>query len=120
MSNRGGRREGAGGKPSWNHGKTKPIRVPIDLADRIIAIARVLDDGGMPLSTGPSRVIDLSGISVRHSRDGAVIKLSDLADAGYQLKPDGLMQLACRESNRQDFELEELLYLAQELVNERD
>ena len=120
MSNRGGRREGAGGKPSWNHGKTKPIRVPIDLADRIIEIARVLDDGGMPLSTVPSRVIDLSGISVRHSRDGAVIKLSALADAGYQLKPDGLMQLACRESSGQDSELEELLYLAQELVNERD
>ncbi len=120
MSNRGGRREGAGGKPSWNHGKTKPIRVPIDLADRIIEIARVLDCEGVPLSMAPSRVVDLSGISVRQSRDGAVIRLSDLADAGYQLKPDGLMQLACRESNGQDFGLEELLNLAQELVNERD
>ena len=37
---RGGRREGAGGRFKWNHGKTKTIRVPIELADEILEYAQ--------------------------------------------------------------------------------
>ena len=39
----GGYREGAGGKPTWKHGKTTNIRVPIALKEKILKIARQLD-----------------------------------------------------------------------------
>lgn len=85
---RGGRREGSGGKPSWNNGRTKPVRVPIALADRILEIARVLDDEGDPGSL--SKVIDLTGVAIRHSPQGPVVRLSDLLRVGYRIKPERL------------------------------
>jgi hypothetical protein len=97
---RGGHREGAGGKPSWAHGKTKVIRVPEALAEKILEIARILD-GGMSLievteskneSVTGSKVIDLSGISIRAFRDGPGIYLADLIAAGYEIQPEKLAQ----------------------------
>lgn len=32
-------------KPTWKHGATKTIRVPIALADRVLSIAKALDEG---------------------------------------------------------------------------
>jgi hypothetical protein len=118
MSNRGGKREGSGGKPSWNYGKTKPVRVPVALAEKIVEIARILDRDGGDFSVTASKTIDLTGVAVRQSRNGAVVKLSDLVRMGYEIKPDGLMQLASRDPHKEDFELEELLRLAEEKVNE--
>ena len=42
---RGGKRPGAGVKPTWKHGKTKTIRVPVALAEQILEFARKLDIG---------------------------------------------------------------------------
>jgi hypothetical protein len=100
---RGGRREGAGGKPTWNYGKTKPVRVPEALAEKVLEIARIIDEGGDPSS---SRVIDLSGVAVLQSKYGPVVRLSDLLRVGYRIKPDRLarnlkVQLA-RESGIED------------------
>ena len=41
---RGGRRSTTW-KPTWKHGKTRTIRVPIVLADSILNLARTLDEG---------------------------------------------------------------------------
>ncbi|MDJ0727192.1 MAG: hypothetical protein QNJ38_18995 [Prochloraceae cyanobacterium] len=41
---RGGRRSTTW-KPTWKHGKTRTIRVPIVLADSILDLARILDEG---------------------------------------------------------------------------
>ncbi len=41
---RGGRRSTTW-KPTWKHGKTRTIRVPIVLADSILNLARILDEG---------------------------------------------------------------------------
>lgn len=41
---RGGRRE-TSYKPAWKHGKTQTIRVPIDLAEEILAFAKERDEG---------------------------------------------------------------------------
>jgi len=41
---RGGRRSTTW-KPTWNHGKTRTIRVPIVLAESILNLARILDEG---------------------------------------------------------------------------
>lgn len=118
MSNRGGRREGAGGKPSWRHGKTKPVRVPVALADKILEIARILDQGDLEGSSGDVEVIDLTRVPISYSRLGPVVRLSDLIDAGYRLKPDRLMNLAPFKPSRSQLELEDLLLLAEERLNE--
>lgn len=97
---RGGRRSGAGGKPTWRHGKTKTIRVPDVLAEKILQIARVLDEQGFKgsetvLSGEPetgSKVIDLSGIAIHSHKNGPSIYLADLLRAGYEVKPDRLVR----------------------------
>jgi hypothetical protein len=104
---RGGRREGAGGKPAWNKGKTKVIRVPEALADKILEIARILDaDSPMNGVTSSdndavtdSKVIDLSGITVRAFSHGPGIYLVDLIKAGYEIKPEALALTVKRRSN---------------------
>lgn len=43
MSSRGGARQGAGRKSEWSSGKTTAIRVPEELADELMMIAKKLD-----------------------------------------------------------------------------
>lgn len=102
---RGGRREGAGGKPTWNAGKTKPVRVPEALAEKILEIARIIDEGRDPSSAD---VIDLTGIAVLQSKYGPVIRLSDLIRVGYRIKPDSLVRNLKVQLTR-DSEIEDLL-----------
>lgn len=98
---RGGRREGAGGRPAWNYGKTKPVRVPIALADKILEIAKILDEGKFEDSdkleeieelVTASKVIDLTGIAILYSKDGPVVRLADLVRVGYQIRPERLVR----------------------------
>ena len=44
-SNWGGYRKGAGQKPKWNSGETKPIRLPVKLHQQVTEFARLLDSG---------------------------------------------------------------------------
>ena len=98
---RGGRREGSGGRPSWNYGKTKPVRVPIALADKILEIAKILDEGkfedsdkleGVGELVTASKVIDLTGIAILYSKDGPVVRLADLIRVGYEIRPERLVR----------------------------
>ncbi len=41
----GGRREGAGRKPSWKSGPCKPVKLPVALVDEVMKYARRLDAG---------------------------------------------------------------------------
>lgn len=100
---RGGKRIGAGGKFKWNHGKTKVVRVPESIAEKVLEYARAIDLSPLPSSvTQPknpcyddvtkSKVIDLSGVVIRsHSNQPAVL-LADLINAGYKITPERLMQ----------------------------
>lgn len=106
MATRGGRREGAGGKPAWKHGATKPIRIPIALADEVLRITRILDEGKFEDSDNlhafaglvtDSKVIDLTGIAVRATKDGPAVYLADLLRAGYTIKPDQVVKNLRRE-----------------------
>jgi len=47
-----GARPGAGGGTRWKHGKTKLVRLPVALLDKILEVARYMDqnDGNLPLS----------------------------------------------------------------------
>lgn len=92
---RGGRREGSGSKPTWKHGKTKTVRVPEALADKILGIAKVLDDGDSVDTenwndNAESKVIDLTGVAIHSHTQGAAIYLADLVRIGYTIKPEKL------------------------------
>ena len=97
---RGGYREGAGGKSSWKHGKTKVIRVPEVLADKVIDYARKLDRGEIKeekikslVSIEALKVIDLGGVSLRAINGQMGVMLSDLVKKGYRITPDRLQQI---------------------------
>lgn len=92
MTTRGGKREGAGGKPTWRYGKTKPVRVPVALAEKILEIARVLDEEGLESPVTSSKVIDLTGIAIYSSKDGPVVRLADLLRMGYEIQPERLVR----------------------------
>jgi hypothetical protein len=94
---RGGRREGAGSKPAWKHGKTKTVRVPEVLADKILEIAKVLDDSESTnledMDSSPdAKVIDLTGVAIHAHTHGAFVYLSDLIRIGYTIKPERLVR----------------------------
>lgn len=98
---RGGRRSGAGGKPTWRHGRTKTIRVPDALSEKILQIARILDEegslelssnGGNATTETGSKVLDLSGIAIHAGQNGPSVYLADLLRAGYQIKPERLVR----------------------------
>jgi hypothetical protein len=44
-SNRGGYRPGSGNKYKWRHGETKPVRIPISIADEVVELAKAIDLG---------------------------------------------------------------------------
>ena len=103
---RGGYREGAGGKPSWKHGKTKPVRIPIALEEKVLEIARILDEEGLPESS--VQVLDLTGIAVMTSKYGPVIRLADLIRAGYRIKPERLVR-GLKASTDESSELDDVV-----------
>jgi hypothetical protein len=84
---RGGKREGAGGKPTWKSGKTKTIRVPAVLAEEILRMARELDETGVIERDTESKVLDLSEIIVPEIRGKRFVFLSDLVRLGYEIHP---------------------------------
>ena len=92
MTTRGGKREGSGGKPTWRYGKTKPVRVPVALAEKILEIARVLDEEGLESPVTSSKVIDLTGIAIYSSKDGPTVRLADLLRMGYEIQPERLVR----------------------------
>jgi hypothetical protein len=48
----GGARPGAGGGCRWKHGRTKLVRLPVALVDKILEVARYMDqnEGRLPSS----------------------------------------------------------------------
>jgi hypothetical protein len=84
---RGGKREGAGGKPTWKNGKTKTIRVPIAIAEEVLKLAKELDEKGVIERDTESKVLDLSGIIVPEIRGKRFVFLSDLLMSGYEIYP---------------------------------
>jgi hypothetical protein len=89
---RGGYRVGAGGKPTWKHGKTKTIRVPTALADEVLRFARDLDEEGITERVTESKVLDLSGLVIPEIRGRRFVFLSDLLRAGYKIEPLKLVE----------------------------
>ena len=87
---RGGRRPGAGSKPKWLHGKTKTIRVPEVLADRVLQVARMLDERRVIDDVTQSKYINLSGVPIRTVRGKPAVFLEDLIRLGFVIRPAAL------------------------------
>jgi hypothetical protein len=51
----GGARPGTGGGCRWKHGRTKLVRLPVALVDKILEVARYMDqnEGRLPSSAPP-------------------------------------------------------------------
>ena len=84
---RGGYREGSGSKPKWIHGKTAVIRVPEVLAEEILRLAQMLDEGKTIDDVTKSKYLDLSGISIRLVDGRPAIFLEDLLKANFKIRP---------------------------------
>lgn len=84
---RGGKRPGAGVKPTWKNGRTKTIRVPIAIAEDVLKLARELDDKGFIEHGTESKVLDLSEITIPEIRGKRFVFLSDLLMSGYEIYP---------------------------------
>lgn len=95
---RGGYRENAGRKSKWRSGKTKMIRVPIQIADQLLEIAQKLDQGVSIENESISNDIDLTGVSLVNLNGKKAVALVDLLKAGYEIYP-----LSLASSVRQEF-----------------
>lgn len=84
---RGGKRAGAGRSFSWIHGKTKVIRVPESLAERVLEVTRLLDEGRTVEDVTKSKYIDLSGAPLYQIEGQPAIVLKDLLNLGFKIRP---------------------------------
>lgn len=94
---RGGKREGAGAKPKWKHGKTTSIRVPEVLVEDVLKAARRLDEGESLEFDTNSKVIDFSRVLVGEFRGKRFVFLEKLMRAGYEILPLTLAENVRRE-----------------------
>jgi hypothetical protein len=94
---RGGRRENAGGKSRWIHGKTKTIRVPESLAEKILTVARMIDEGRVVDDVTKSKYIDLTGVSVQILNGDPVVYIDDLVKTGFTVRPFALIDKVLKQ-----------------------
>jgi hypothetical protein len=62
----GGARPGAGGGCRWKHGRTKLVRLPVALVDKILEVARDMDqnEGRLPSSASVVMIPDYTAQSL--------------------------------------------------------
>ena len=98
---RGGARPGSGSKPKWIHGKTKTIRVPESLADRILELAKMLDEGRRVDDVTKSKYVDLSGVRLVQLRNKPAVLLEDLLRVGFKVRPLALVDSLRKQMDRE-------------------
>ena len=113
---RGGYRPGSGGKFKWKHGKTKVVRLPEALVEQVMELAIALDRG-LSLATVTSssmleseidgvtlsKIIDLSGVSIRSLDGEPVVYIVDLLNLGYQIEPEALAKSASLKKRKESY-----------------
>lgn len=87
---RGGKREGAGRKSSWKHKETQLIRVPRELASKILQYAHELDEKEFALREAAPRNSSLHQMSLLAGQYSLQASSEDV------VRPMTLTQLACR------------------------
>ena len=89
---RGGARANAGAKSKWNNSETKTIRVPANLADKILDYAKKLDSEELLENGTNSKIVNLSNMSVRFYANKPIIYLEEFLKAGYEIVPKALSE----------------------------
>ena len=116
---KGGVRKNAGARSKWKQGKTKMIRVPEVLADKILQYAHDLDEGAIidteaesknnynlvceSESKSESKILDLSKVSVGTLNSRTFVFLDNLIKSGFLLKPDILNDRVLTEIYKSGF-----------------
>lgn len=98
---RGGYREGAGGKSKWVRGKTTVIRVPEALAEEILRLAKLLDEGKSVDDVTKSKYLDLSKVSIRYISGKPAIFVEDLLKANFKVRPIELVDKLRKQIDKQ-------------------
>jgi len=96
----GGKRPGSGRKSEWIRGKTTVIRVPEVLADEVLRLAHLLDEGKSVDDVTKSRYLDLLDISVRQLQGRSFVFLDELLKAGFKIRPLELVDKVRRDMDR--------------------
>lgn len=97
---RGGARLNAGAKSKWNNCETKTIRVPKNLADKILDYAQKLDREETIENETNSKIINLSNMSIRSHAEKPFIYLEEFLKVGYEIKPLPLSMRVRNSMNR--------------------
>lgn len=97
---RGGYRKGAGGKSKWIRGKTMVIRVPQVLAEEVLRVTKLLDEGKSVDDVTKSKYLDLSSISIRYVSGKPAIFVEDLLKANFKIRPIGLVDQLRKQIDR--------------------
>mgnify|MGYP006902137240 CR=1 FL=1 len=97
---RGGSRPGSGSKPKWIRGKTTVIRVPEALAEEVLRLAHLLDEGKSVDDVTKSKYLDLSDVPIRRWNEEPVVFVKDLLKAGLKIRPLKLIDQLRRELDR--------------------
>lgn len=97
---RGGFRLNAGSKSKWIRGKTTVIRVPEVLADEILRLAHLLDEGKSIDDVTKSKYLNLAGVSVRLIDGKPAVFLEDLLRAGFKIRPIELVDSLRKQIDR--------------------
>ena len=100
MKSWGGSRPGSGGKSKWVRGKTTVIRVPETLADEVLRLAHLLDEGKTVDDVTQSKYLNLSGISIHSIGEKPAVLLEDLLKAGFKIRPIGLVDRLRKQLDR--------------------
>lgn len=97
---RGGYRPGSGSKSKWVRGKTTVIRVPEVLAEEVLRLAHLLDEGKSVDDVTKSKYLDLSGVPIRRLNGEPVVFIRDLLKAGLKIRPLELIDRIRKELDR--------------------
>ena len=97
---RGGYRVNAGSKPKWIRGKTTVIRVPEVLADEVLRLAHLLDEGKSIDDVTQSKYLNLSGVSIRSIEGRPAVFLEDLLKKGFKIRPIELVDNLRKQIDR--------------------
>jgi hypothetical protein len=76
------------------------------LSEKILEIARVLDEDGLNLPVTGSKVLDLAGVAIYSSKDGPTVRLMDLVRAGYEILPERLARSLRTDEGKADLRSE--------------
>lgn len=94
---RGGYRKNAGRKSKWKSGETTSIRVPKAIAQQVLELAHIIDDGGVIENETNSKTIELYDIPTIFVNGKRMIAIVDLLIAGYDIKPLVLVEKVRQE-----------------------